>query len=88
MLPVADAIIIPEGSIAQGSTVTLNCSAFDGNLPVTYTWTDPNGVIIAHESIFQLRPDMARDYGTYSCTVANSVGSDSATVVVLFPGKS
>ena len=86
MPPVASAALIPEGSVPEGSTVTMDCSAFDGNIPINYTWTNPNGVIIANQSRFQLRNAKPRDYGVYVCTVTNIIGTHNTTIEVLYPG--
>ena len=85
--PVARAALIPKGSVPEGSTANLDCSASVGIPPITYTWTSPNGVVVASQSIFQLRPTRALDYGVYTCTAANVYGTNNATVQVMYPGK-
>ena len=83
----ASAALIPEGPVPEGSTVTLDCLASDGNIPITFTWISPNGSIIANQNIFQLRPTKGYDYGVYVCAVTNALGAVNVSVEVLYPGE-
>ena len=67
--------------------VTLTCSALDGNLPINYTWTNPDGDTIATVSITHVNISSPQDYGLYTCTVANSLGESNSSVDVVYPGK-
>ena len=85
--PIITAVaIIPPGSVMLNSTVTLACSVLSGNLPLNYTWTDPYGSIIATDNPTQIRVSTHLEYGTYMCSVANSLGMDNATIDVMRVG--
>ena len=62
--------------------MTLGCSASGGN-DVTYTWINPNGIVIATDNSTRVYVSTEEDYGAYLCIAANSVGEDNATINVL-----
>ena len=84
--PIASTHLSPEGSVEPGSMVTLTCSALDGNLPINYTWTNPDGDTIATVSTTQVDIFFPEDYGSYTCIVDNALGEDESSVDVLYPG--
>jgi hypothetical protein len=65
------------GTIATGETAQFFCSA-SGDTPLTYTWTGPHGTYVGNNWSFT--GAATSDSGTYTCTVTNDAGSDSATV--------
>ena len=85
-------------TVAIGSPLTLNCTS-QGSPPDTFTWrkdgdptvlqstsitavtyNDTSAVFLATYSIDSVT---ASDSGTYTCTVTNPIGSDSATITVV-----
>ena len=88
--------------ITSGSSLTLNCTS-RGSPPDTFTWRkDNNPTVLQSTSIIAVdhtstsavfRADYSidsvttSDSGTYTCTVTNPIGSDSATITVVVIGK-
>ena len=88
-------------TVADGSSLTLSCTS-RGSLPDTFTWRKDGGSILQSTSITAVTYDAtsavfradysidnvtASDIGTYTCTVTNPIGSDSATITVHVTGK-
>ena len=88
-------------TVIAGSSLTISCTS-QGSPPDTFTWMkDGNSTVIQSTSITALeytstsavfRADYsmdsitASDNGTYTCTVTNPIGSDSATIKVVPSG--
>ena len=84
-------------TVTVGSSLTLNCTS-QGSPPDTFTWQkDDNSTLLQSTSITAVnhtstsavfRADYTIDIvtldnnGTYTCTVANPIGSDSSTIAV------
>ena len=84
-------------TVAVGSPLTLNCTS-RGSPPDTFTWmrngvpltqstniievdyTSTSAVFLATYSTDSVT---ASDSGTYTCTVTNPIGSNSATITVV-----
>ena len=77
------ASVNPPGPVIEGSTVTLVCEATAGDVPISYSWTGPNGDT-ANIS-FTLQASV--DYGTYMCTATNEFGSGTANVETIQASK-
>ena len=88
-------------TVANGSPLTLSCTS-RGSPPDTFTWRKDGGSILQSTSItavdhtstsavfradYSIDSATASDIGTYTCTVTNSIGSDSATITVIVTGK-
>ena len=88
-------------TVAGGSPLTLSCTS-QGSPPDTFTWRKDSGSILQSTSITAVTYDddsavfrgdysidsvTASDIGTYTCTVTNPIGSDSATITVHVTGK-
>ena len=88
-------------TVADGSPLTLSCTS-RGSPPDTFTWRKDGGSILQSTSITAVTYDddsavfradysidsvTAGDIGTYTCTVTNPIGSDSATITVVVTGK-
>ena len=74
--------VSPPGPVIEGSAVNLVCEATAGDLPISYSWTGPNGEelsSIGNVSVTLFAPE---DYGTYTCTATNQVGSNISQVEV------
>ena len=84
-----------------GSNITLSCTS-SGSPPDTFTWMKHGGSILQSTSItaviyddnsavfradYSIDSVTASDIGTYTCTVTNPIGSDSATITVVVTGK-
>lgn len=80
----------PNGSVVTiGSTVRLICEAIAGDLPITFSWTGSNGVVIqptGRDGSITITFSSGANYGNYSCTATNSFGVDTAVVRVQQPG--
>ena len=83
-------------TVVVGSPLTLSCTS-RGSPPDTFTWRKDSGPMIQSTSITTLthtytsavfRADYSinnvttSDFGTYTCTVTNPIGSDSETITV------
>ena len=94
----APVIDTPSSSIIKinvGSSITLSCTS-RGSPPDTFTWRKDNGSVLqstttpvtynAKRAVFRANYSIASvttsDYGIYTCTVTNPIGSDSATITV------
>ena len=80
--------INPPGPVVLGSTVDLVCEASIGDLPIDFTWTDPNGV---SESPTDTDGTISitlssGDYGMYTCTAINEFGMNSTVLDVVLAG--
>ena len=88
-------------TVADGSPLTLSCTS-RGSPPDTFTWRKDGGSILQSTSItavtydddsavfradYSIDSTTASDIGTYTCTVTNPIGSDSATITVHVGGK-
>ena len=87
-------------TVADGSPLTLFCTS-RGSPPDTFTWRKDGGSILQSTSItavtynddsavfyanYSINSVTASDIGTYTCTVTNPIGSNSATITVNFLG--
>ena len=88
-------------TVTVGSSLTLNCTS-QGSPPDAFTWQkDDNSTLLQSTSITAVehtstsavfRADYRIDIvtldnnGTYTCTVANPIGSDSSTITVTTVG--
>ena len=83
-----------------GSILRLSCTS-RGSLPDTFTWRKDSGPIVQSTSIttvthnstsavfralYSINNVSISDNGTYTCTVTNSIGSDSETITVIIMG--
>ena len=100
--PVIDTPSISTVTVTAGSSLTLHCSS-QGSLPDTFRWRKDNDqTVLQSTSITAVdytstsavfRADYSidnvtrSDNGTYTCTVTNPIGSDSATITVIVIGK-
>ena len=78
----------PPGPVVEGTTVNLVCEATAGDLPISYTWTDPNGRDVSSgntDGTISITVS-SLDYGIYSCGAANDLGADIALVEVIRAG--
>ena len=83
-------------TVGVGSSLTLSCTS-QNSPPDTFTWQKDNGPVLQStttpvtytSTIAVFRADYsidnatASDSGTYTCTVTNPIGSDSATITVV-----
>ena len=81
--------VSPESSIKvsplnmvsiQGNNITLICTAFGG--PDNFFQWEMNGNIIGNDSIREVMDIDASSGGSYTCTVSNAAGSDSASTTL------
>ena len=83
-------------TVVVGSPLTLSCTS-RGSPPDTFTWRKDSGPIVQSTSIttvthtdvsamfradYFIKNVTASDFGTYTCTVSNPIGSDSETITV------
>ena len=71
-----------------GSTVDLVCEDSVGDLPIDFTWTDPNGVSVNPtdtDGTISITLS-SEDYGMYTCITTNAVGMNTAVVDVVLAG--
>ena len=95
----APVINTPSSSTVKvnvGSPLKLSCTS-RGSPPDTFTWRKDNGPVLQstttpvtynnNSAVFRtdysLNGVTTSDYGTYTCTVTNPIGSDSATITVI-----
>ena len=87
----------PSISVVDGYNITLSCTS-SGSPPDTFTWRkdddqtvlQPTDIItVAHSSTnalfsinFTISNFSISDSGTYTCSVANPIGSNSTTITV------
>ena len=94
--PVIDPISSNTMRINFSSSLTLSCTS-QGSPPDTFTWRKDNGPVLqstttpvtynANSAVFRADYSIASvttsDSGTYTCTVTNPIGSDSANIRVV-----
>ena len=87
-------------TVPTGSSLTLNCTS-RGSPPDIFTWRKDSGSILQSITIqvtytstsavfcadYSIHSVTTSDSGTYTCTVTNPFGSDSATITVMVIGK-
>ena len=73
-------------SIIEGSSVNLWCEAISGDLPIAYSWTDPNGQALSPADTDGIVSFTLSIYGNYTCSGSNLFGVDGSTVEILEPG--
>ena len=83
-------------TVGVGSSLTLSCISRNSP-PDTFTWRKENGPVLqsttnpetyttnsaVFRADFSIDNVTASDSGTYTCTVTNPIGSDSATIIVV-----
>ena len=95
--PVIDTPSLSTVTAAIGSSLTLSCTS-RGSPPDTFTWRKDNGPVLQstsitavdytrHRAVFRadyiINSFTLSDSATYTCTVTNPIGSDSATITVI-----
>ena len=99
--PVIDPLSQNYLTINVDSLLTLSCTS-RGSPPDTFTWRKDGGSLLSSnttpvtysDSMAVFRADYSidsvttSDSGTYTCTVTNPIGSDTATITVVVIGKS
>ena len=101
--PVIDTPSSSTVTVTIGSSLTLSCTS-RGSPPDTFTWRkDDDPTVLQSTSItavdytstsaefranYSVDSVTTSDSGTYTCTVTNPIGSDSATITVDVSGKS
>ena len=89
-------------TLNAGSSLTLSCTSRNSP-PDTFTWRKDNDPTVLQSTnitavdytstraVFRVNYSIASvttsDSGTYTCTVTNPIGSDSATITVVVIGK-
>ena len=100
--PVIDTPSSSIVTVYVNSSLTLSCIS-RGSPPDTFTWMkDSNQTVLQSTSItavdytstsavfradYSIDSVTTSDNGTYTCTVTNPIGSDSATITVIVFGK-
>ena len=100
--PVIDTSLSSTVTVNVGSSLTLSCTS-RGSPPDTFTWRKDNDpTVLQSTSItavdytstsavfradYSIDSVTTSDSGTYTCTVTNPIGSDSATITVVVIGK-
>ena len=93
--PVIDTPLSSTVIILIGSSLNLNCTS-RGSPPDTFTWRKDGGSILqsitnqvtytstsaVFRADYSIDSVTTSDSGTYTCTVTNPIGSDSATITV------
>ena len=69
--------ISPPGLVFLGTTVDLVCEATSGSEPISFSWSDNNGVEISTNRRVSVSFTRNR-YGTYRCTASNEFGRASS----------
>ena len=89
-------------TVPVGSSLALNCTS-RGSPPDTFTWRKDNhpivlqstsitvveytGITAVFRADYSIDSVTTSDNGTYTCTVTNPIGSDSATITVVTTSK-
>ena len=98
--PVIDSISSNTLTINDGDPLTLSCTS-RRSPPDTFTWRKDNGPVLQstttpvtyndNSAVFRVDYSIASvttsNSGTYTCTVTNPIGSDSATITVIVTSK-
>ena len=98
--PVIDPISPITMTVNVGGPLMLSCTS-QGSPPDMFTWRKDGGSVLdstttpvtynAGSAVFRADYSIASvttsDSGTYTCTVTNPIGSDSATITVVVTGK-
>ena len=87
-------VLPPDGSVVvNGSTVQVTCAATAGDLPITFTWSDPGMVAINPDSSTDtasstsITPTISSDYGIYTCLANNTFGEAIDVINIIQAGK-
>jgi hypothetical protein len=80
---------IPGGPVIIGTTIELICTTAGKDPPRTITWTF-NGAAIdtgSDTTTFNIsRQISSSDYGMYTCSASNEIGSDNETIEIIQAG--
>ena len=71
--------VTPSSPEVQGP-VELSCEAVAGDLPISYSWTDPNDQTLSPGDTDGTITVNISSYGTYTCTATNDIGTRRATL--------
>ena len=94
--PVVDAPSSSTVKVAVGTPLTLSCTS-RGSPPDTFTWRKDNGPVLESTTTpvtynptravfrtdYSIDSVTTSDNGTYTCTVTNPLGMNSATITVV-----
>ena len=87
-------VLPPDGSVVvSGSTVQLTCVATAGDLPISFTWSDPGMVDITPDSsnatgsTISITPTMNSYYGIYTCLTSNEFGKGNDVINIVQAGE-
>ena len=98
--PVIDPMPPSTMTVNIGDPLMLSCTS-RGSPPDTFTWRKDNGPVLqstitpvtytstsaVFRADYSIDSVTTSDSGTYTCTVTNPIGSDSATITVVVTGK-
>ena len=98
--PVLDTPSSSNVTVYVGDPLTLSCTS-RGSPPDTFTWKKDNGTVLqstttpvtynANSAVFRADYSIdnvtTSDSGTYTCTVTNPIGNDSANITVVVSSK-
>ena len=90
MPPQVTSSIDQTGPIIEGSTIQLTCEAVEGDLPVSFSWTAPDGRSVSSpntDGTVWVTLASSTDYGDYTCVGSNEFGSASVSTEVIRPGN-
>lgn len=75
------------------STITVVCNANETSIPSMFIWHYPDGRNLTYTSSSIQSNNISiyftdiSDYGTYTCTVSNAIGSNSSDITFIQAGK-
>ena len=98
--PVIDTPSSSTVTVNVGDPFTLSCTS-RGSPPDTFTWRKNNGQVLKSNTTpvsytntiaifradYSINSVTTSDSGTYTCTVTNPIGNDSATITVVAISK-
>ena len=79
--------------VAINTLFKATCSVSEGDLPISHIWYRVDGHIIMPSdnnetsATISITPTQRSDYGNYTCTATNILGSSNYTLQIIEAGK-
>ena len=80
--PIVSTRLSPPGPVVVGSTVDLVCEASVGDEPITFSWTDSNGMAVSSSDTDGNISVIFTSAMEYTCSASNSFGMDTSQLSV------
>ena len=85
--PIVTTRINRTGPVVRGFLVNFLCEVKAGDLPISYSWTDPDGHILFPGDTDGNISVAVNTFGNYTCSATNAIGMDRTSVEMVQAGS-